>query len=359
MTEVPIEAIRRDLRGARPVAPEALRARIEAVASREPPRRPRSMFTFLGRRAAVVIVPAALAAALAAAAVYGVATSRSPDQPEFKSAPVPGQGLEMQRRGSALSGEPSAGGAFDAHDQGGERRALALPQPSGTRLQNYAVTMRLRLPEVDGLSRATQRALQTTRSLGGYVVRVEYNTPSRKRGDAYLELRVPVGRIQTAVVRLSSLGTILSQRVSIEDVQGRADLLTRQIRRQREALARVLTTLRNPNLSDAERARLERRAGSIRRALLELSERRRLAVRRAQFATVSLALTTGQAAAKQEAPGRLERTVRNAGDFLVRELAFLLYALIVLSPLIVLAALALFGARVVRRRSEERLLAHS
>jgi hypothetical protein len=54
--------------------------------------------------------------------------------------------------------------------------------------------------------------------------------------------------------------------------------------------------------------------------------------------------------------GRLERTARNAGAFLVRELAWLVYALIVLAPIALLAAAAVFGVRAGRRRSEARLL---
>ncbi|MDP8911639.1 MAG: hypothetical protein M3M94_06205, partial [Actinomycetota bacterium] len=96
------------------------------------------------------------------------------------------------------------------------------------------------------------------------------------------------------------------------------------------------------------------------RALAALTEQRGGVVRRAQFATVSLELTTQKAGAReQESPGRLERAVRNAGSFLVREVAFVLFLLIVLSPLIVLAVLGFFAARAVRRRTEQRLLAHS
>jgi len=54
--------------------------------------------------------------------------------------------------------------------------------------------------------------------------------------------------------------------------------------------------------------------------------------------------------------GRIERAARDAGSFLASAGAVLLFLLIVLSPLIVLAAVGLWGTRAYRRREERRLL---
>jgi hypothetical protein len=63
-----------------------------------------------------------------------------------------------------------------------------------------------------------------------------------------------------------------------------------------------------------------------------------------------------KAAAVAHQQGRLGRTASNAGEFLVRELAWLLYALIVIGPIALLAAVAVLGTRAARRRSDSRLL---
>ena len=372
MHDVTIEEIRRDLRAARPSAPDELRERVLAIATRQPEVRRRFRLALPSRRLALVVVPVCLAAAVSAAAIYGLATSWNEPRGQFATPAPKGVPDRDAAAGSARQApvpeeapwaiEPSAGRAFEPtapearlSDRG------ALPTPSATRLQNYDVGLRLRVSGEDGLSRATQRALRITRALGGYLVHVDYNTATRARGDAFLEVRVPVTRVQTAIFRLSGLGTILAQHVSIQDVQAQADALTREIRARRARITRLQAALRNPNLTPARRAQLERRLDGARRALAALTDRRGGVVRRAQFATVSLELTTQKAAAadEQESPGRLERAVRNAGSFLVRELAFVLYALIVLSPLIVLAALVLFATRAARRRAEQRLLAQS
>ena len=57
-----------------------------------------------------------------------------------------------------------------------------------------------------------------TRALGGYVRTVDYGE-GRGEGTARLVVRVPIGRVQTAILRFSELGTILDQHVSVRDVQ--------------------------------------------------------------------------------------------------------------------------------------------
>ena len=80
-------------------------------------------------------------------------------------------------------------------------------------------------------------------------------------------------------------------------------------------------------------------------------------MREGTLATVSMTFVAPQAAAAvPDRPGRLDRTISNAGDFLVRELSWLLYALIVVGPIALLAALTVFGVRSARRRSDARLL---
>ena len=69
---------------------------------------------------------------------------------------------------------------------------------------------------------------------------------------------------------------------------------------------------------------------------------------------IKLMLVTKRAAAGH--PGRLGRTFRDAASVLTREGELLVYALIVGGPLLLLGAAGIAGARVTRRRNEERLL---
>jgi len=177
------------------------------------------------------------------------------------------------------------------------------------------------------------------RSLGGYVGEVQYSTHAGKRGDARVVLRVPVGSVQAALAGLIGLGTILQQQTGILDVTRRVDREARQIAR----LEKQLETA-SPQQAPAIRARL---------STLQAKHRRLL--RSTSLARIVLTLTTPaeQAAAP---PGRLHRTLDDATGVLVHELQFLLYALIVAGPLLLLGLAGTAAARAQRRRANTKLL---
>ncbi|MDQ2910286.1 MAG: DUF4349 domain-containing protein, partial [Actinomycetota bacterium] len=222
--------------------------------------------------------------------------------------------------------------------------------PNPARLQRYDATLRLRVKDVDALSNATRRAMNLTRSLGGYVGSVQYSTRSGRRGGATLVLRVPIGNVQTALAELTSLGTILQQRTAILDVTRRADRETRQIAKLEAELARI-----EARLASAPSPELERQAAKDRLALKTLRAKHARLVRSARLARIVLTLTTPahQAAA---APSRFHRTLDDAGSVLLRELEILLYALVVAGPLLLLGGAGIAAARAQRRRSDRRLL---
>jgi hypothetical protein len=220
--------------------------------------------------------------------------------------------------------------------------------------------MRIRLEDVDELSEATVRAMRIARRLGGYVVSVEYETPRSDHGDSYLTLRVPVVRAQRAIMRFSSLGTVLGQNIRIMDVQPRVDALERRIVELRGRIGAIDARLRSPALGEAERARLEFRRGDLVRTLREATRARASTIRRAQFATMALTLTTAEPDKKESPPpGRVERMLGDAGAVLVKEAAWMLYVLVVAAPFVLLAALAIWGLRTVKRLADRRLLESS
>lgn len=330
-----------------PQAPDALRLRVASLAAAGPSTRPSRLPRLPRRRAVLLVAAACLVAALGAAAVRGIVTAASSDDraasPEDTSAlrrterAVPAQALRP-----AISGEESA----DA--------TSALP-PSPTRLQDYGASLRLRVRDADDLSARTKQVLRLTRGFGGYVVSVRYGIG--REGDAVLDLRVPVERVQEVLVRFSGLGTILEQRVSIRDLQGRVDEQTRRIERLDARIAALREALADKTLTTDERAALEARLERARAARARLQEARTRLVRAGSFAHVSLALTTRKPApVAGDEPGRIERALGDAGSLLDREAAVALYALIVTGPGVLLLLLGAAAARAGRRRARERLL---
>jgi hypothetical protein len=213
------------------------------------------------------------------------------------------------------------------------------------------------LVAAERLDNATTRAMQIARGYGGYVASVDMNTPG-KSGTSSLVLRVPVTKVEDAVLKLGKLGDVKAQRIRIEDLTRQANVLQRQILALKTTIVKLERKLASGSLTPEERLRVQYQLDEAKGALALKTKARAGTVREGTLSTVSLTLSTPQpAAAVPHHPGRLERTARDAGAFLVRELAWLLYAVIVLAPIALLAAALVFGVRAGRRRSEERLLA--
>ena len=306
------EGLVNELRAARPEAPESLRQRVAAIAARPtaPPRRK--------LRVTWVLAPAAATLAAGAIAV-GVLANGDDSKPIVTT-------FEAERAST------------ESLDSAGIAAAKQAPIAPAKRAQLYSAEITLRVKD---LSETTQDALRRTRALGGYVRSVDYGE-GEGEGTARLVLRVPIARVQAAIVRYSELGTILDQHVSVQDVQPRLD---RRFKRIAE-LRRVIPTLSGDELAAAQ-AELE---------ALQTAQRRDR--RQASFATASLNLTTKDAVAVPTEPGRIQRALERAADVLAAETVAVVYAAVVGAPFILLGVVLAIGVRAARRRSDRRLLGY-
>jgi hypothetical protein len=315
-----------ELRAARPVAPEALRERVRALAP-PPPRRVEVNF----RRLVPAGAGVALAGALAVAVVAGVLHSGT-QSVKLQANPAPKETRTPPPHGAAAQNRSLS------QKSPVYRAALA---PTAGRLQQYDAFLRVRVDSQDELSQSTQDALRFTRHLGGYLVWARYGAPG-KRGDSELSLRVPIGRVQAAIAHFAGYGSLLNQRIVLKDLQKRADKLALRI----QAV--------EADLAAAVRQGQAQRANADRARLATLRAQRANTLHRGHFARIALTMVAKPKPAA--AARRFDRTMDEAGSVLARELEILLYALIVAGPLLLLGGLAILGARVQRRRSEQRLL---
>jgi Domain of unknown function (DUF4349) len=335
MSEHRTDEISRELRATAPPAPEDLRERVHEIAAREEAPRPRRVAF---RRIAVVAL-AALVVLTAAAAL-----TRSRDGGGSSSAP--GEREAADRRAPTVALQKDAApqtGEF------GEALSGRAALPPAQRFQDYRAGITLRVDDADDLSAKAQRAMRDARRMGGFVASVNFATESDD-GTARLVLRVPVGRIQEAVATFSELGTIVAQDVAINDLQPQASRLSSTIARHKERIAELTANARR---TPAEEAELRSR----RAALQTLTRRLQRLTNVARYATVTLELTTAPAAENEE-PGAFGRFWEDASTILLTELIWLLYALVVAGPFVLLAVLAVLAERVRRRRSADALLAH-
>lgn len=311
-----------ELRRARPAAPPELRERVLELAATRPPSRRRITW----RRALIVAVPAVLAVAAAA-----VVTGRHSTQPVVQHGEV--------LRASA------------------PQRTLTIPQsaqvhgdvaiaPSRSRLQDYDAYLRLRVHDPDELSAATKKALAIARRLGGHASSVSVSVAGGQ-GDATLRLRIPIVHVQEAVARLSALGRITAENVSIRDVQPGVDATDRQIARLQKQLRDLRAETQTPAVT--------RRIAALTSLVERLQRGRASTVHTARLATVSVELTTRKPAPqpKHHHPGPLD----GAFDALRWIGVAALYGLIVGGPFVLLALAGWVIVRKLRRRAEDRLLA--
>jgi len=337
MPDVSFETVLRELRASAPQAPAQLRERVRGLP--EPHVR---AFGFRRRPALAAAAAIAIAVALGAAAIQGYKGSSDRRRDSL------GAEVEQQRaptpKGASVS--PSFKDAFGKSSDRG--RSLLSPLIPGSRLQHYDVSMSAR---VEDLSSATKSAVRTTRRLGGYVSGADYSADQRA-GDSRLDLRVPVPHIQQAIASFTELGTILSQRISVADLQRTVDRIDQRRLAARAVVSELEAKQRRIGLTPAEQARLSR----ARRTVTRLSRSRANLVAEGTYAKVSLRLTTGKPAAKHAEPGRFDRFWGDAGDILGKEAIIVLYALVVAGPFVLLAALALLAERARRRRADSRLL---
>ena len=339
------------LQAARPVADEALRDRVRAIAAAEPVQRP-SPFARLSRfslrRFALVAVPATAVVLLATAGVVGLLDSGSGPHVESSAArETLAQSAQAPNGGVSTAPQLKAGVPPAAAD-------AATPAPTTGRAQRYSAQLTLAVKDVNGLSAATQKALQITRDLGGYVVSVSYATSDT--GVSSMTLKVPTANVQDALVRLTGLGKIVSQQVQIDDLQGQVDELTKRESVLRGQIARLSARLADTGLDAETRATLEARRDAARAELARVRSARAQVNGEARYATIQLTLQTSQSTTVVPVPSRWDDALGRAGEILVAEATIVLYALVIVGPFALLALLVWLGRRGLRKRQEAALL---
>jgi len=384
------EALVSQLRANAPVAPESLRERV--LEGAPAPRRRRSR----RQRLFFVVVPVAVVLAVGAALVHGFVSSgprnsvnaeaapaRAPVHASAKAyGPVKNTGSttsHTQEKKLGTVGKATGGQAdipFSAAAAPGSTVASALDLAGNAqrtvaranansvtipknRLVHAVATLQVQVKSRSQLSARTNEASQIVGSFGGYAQSVRYQNSRGGFGEAVLQLRVPVQKAQAAIAKLSTLGRLLSQEVSTQDLQTKLTQQNSGIGSLRRAITVYVQALASGTLSATERVNIQIRLNNARHALAQLRHARNNTLESGATADISLLLTTRNQAVvahHHHKSGRFDRFLGSAGGFLGLEGIIVLYALVVLSPIILLGALAWWILRE-RRRREERLLA--
>jgi hypothetical protein len=304
----------------------------------------------------LVALPAALGIAVSVAVVHGIVGSSSSKPTAVRNLVA---GVTVQQAQKDLAAPPtwrSVGSAGVTHAGTSLQKVAAVPHTfapttgSSTRLQHTDASIQLSVKNTDDLAQATTRATRVATSLGGYAKSVNY----RSQGTAVLDLRIPTQNVKTALTRLADLGTLVSQELSVTDLEQQLKNESAQIAQLHRRIAALRTAINDPSLPAGQKVLLRIRLAESQRALSQRSHAQKGTISAGATSTISLVIATKKGIAPVPQPrGRIGRMVHSAVGFLALEGIILLYALIVISPLAIVAALLWFW----RRRSVDRLLA--
>jgi hypothetical protein len=398
-------AVLAELRAGELGAPETLRQRVLEAETAPAARRRLSM----PRRRLVLVLPVAAALAIGAALIHGAFSSGSNQALHAAATAVLRQNPRADRAtvekkalgpltgaaatGSAVYGRPttrnapgavysqeSAGtsGQFSAGNIGdnpasangvtlsaagrsdsivhGTAQAVTIPRD---RLVHADASLQVVVGSHSALTSATNKATQIVASLHGYAQSVQYQTSRNGDGNAFLDLRVPVGKAETAIGKLGGLGRLVSQQVSTQDLQQQFSKQTNTIGRLQREIAIYQQALASGSVSGSQRVEVQIRLANAEHQLTSQRKARSHTVASAATASIQLQLTTNAHAfaVGPHKTGRLGRLLGNAADFLGLEGIIVLYILIVAGPIALLVWLGWIGLRERRRRDEKRLLA--
>lgn len=325
-----LEPVLAQLRASAPAAPERLRARVLAGGPAPRSRRARGL---------VLVLAAAALVAVAAAAVHGLSGGGGSG------------GTRAQRLG--LAETATTGTAASDSGAAAKAPAPAMSSMARARLQHVEATLQVQVADADALQRATAQATRVATSLGGWAQSVDYGTQQDGGGDATLDLKVPVEKVDVAVTRLAALGTLLSQQLDQHDLQQQLAAEGARIAQLRRRVAALAKAVADPSLPAGQKVLLRIQLQEARRALAQATNRRKGTKASGATADVSLTLTTNaESGAAAPGPGRFRRGL----DFLVVEATVLFYVVVVAAPPALLGLAAWWLGRGRRRRGEATLL---
>lgn len=360
--EALVQGLVRELRAGAPAAPASVRARVHELAE-QPARRSRILPR---RRPALALAFVLLALAAVGAGVVlsggeqqggdddaadGQVDVGAADMEGVAGEATPTVPSELSPEGSSPFGPLSKQRATFVRDAGAE-----APLPPRGRATDVNLWMEVRLPGADELSAASAEAMAIVRELGGWVAASDIDTEGNE-GRAELALRVPVGRVEDAVVRLGELGTVTGERVRTVDLQTGIDQRDVRVERLERAIRELQLKLASGTFTPEEELRARLQVERHENAIEDLERANLAAQREAATSELALVLHTREAAAKDEEDETgAAGAARDALEFLAAAGTIALFIIIVLSPVVLLLVLLWLAFRARSRRVEAELL---
>ncbi|RKQ92685.1 uncharacterized protein DUF4349 [Solirubrobacter pauli] len=268
---------------------------------------------------------------------------------------------------AADSAESNSGGASSAPQAAATEEPLAAPTtaPGGVTPERRAqravkasasLTLSTTPDRVQGI---TNRAITIVDQLDGFVQSSEIDQPSPRQAVANLSLRIPSGKLDDGLGRISKLANVQSRTQQTEDLTDQREALeaaVRDARADREGLRNRLQKA----TTDKERARLRALLDRATRRVTQRTRQVNELGREVSYATVDLEIRGTRSGAGAAAGSDDRWTPGDALGDAVRVLEVVagvaLIVLAILLPIAAIGVLAWIAVRITTRKRRERAL---
>jgi hypothetical protein len=204
--------------------------------------------------------------------------------------------------------------------------------------------------EVSSYEAAAEKVARLAEAHGGYVAESQAGRAANDRRLGTVTLKVPAARFAAALADLKALGTVESEQVATQDVtKAYSDLETRlKVKRDTAERLREILRTRTARLSDVLEA--ERELARVTEEIEHMEGERRFYDHQVSLSTISAQLHEPEAMVRPGAFAPVSEALHSSVSVLATSLGALIFALVFLTPWLVLALVAWKVVRVVRAR---------
>jgi hypothetical protein len=240
---------------------------------------------------------------------------------------------------------------LDARVEGGGGHALVQSDaPSGPKIVR-AVSLTVIAKEFDAVRPAIDRVLK---DVGGFVGEMQLTDASSTERSLRATLRIPSSRLDEAVRALRTVGRVIDESHSGEDVTEQVMDLEARLANARNTEKRLNDVLLNRTGKVGDVLEVERELARVRGEIEQLDAQRVNLKRRVTYATVTVQVHEPRKASLEISPQPLSARFRNAfidgiRDALDMTAAILLWILRVVPTLLVWLAIAWWPVRALQR----------
>lgn len=270
------------------------------------------------------------------------ACSRDKSAPSTATAELPLAAQDKAARSKEAAGAPAA-----ATQGGGGPAGLAAMVASRKLIRTGQISM-----EVPVFDQAAQKVALLVAEHAGYVAQTQVTRGHADKQRGTLTLRVPADRFDLVLAGLRPLGKVLSENVATQDVTKEYTDLETRLRVKRETADRIREILQTRTGSLADVLTAERELARVTEEIEQAEGERRYYDQQVALSTLAVEMHEPEALVRAGAFSPIAEALREALGAGAASIAVLIYAIVVMTPWVLVSWILWRVFRAVRRRGK-------